>query len=81
MEDFSRRIDTMDAPSAMAAQSKVFIVARSRHIVSKERRVERLPSGYSVQESRDDSRGRYWYVVTALEVVMVATKERRLDAS
>jgi hypothetical protein len=54
--------------------------ARSRHIVPKERRVERLPSGYSVRESRDDSRGRYWYVVTALEVVMAATKERCLDA-
>ena len=62
----------MDAPSAMVAHSKVFIVARNRHIVPKERRVERLPSGYSVRESRDDSQGRYWYVVTALEVVMVA---------
>jgi hypothetical protein len=56
----------------MVAHSKVFIVARNRHIVPKERRVERLPSGYSVRESRDDSQGRYWYVVTALEVVMVA---------
>jgi hypothetical protein len=56
----------------MVTHSKVFIVARNRHIVPKERRVERLPSGYSVRESRDDSQGRYWYVVTALEVVMVA---------
>ena len=60
------------SPSAMVTHSKVFIVARNRHIVPKERRVERLPSGYSVRESRDDSQGRYWYVVTALEVVMVA---------
>jgi hypothetical protein len=56
----------------MVAHSKIFIVARNRHIVPKERRLERLPSGYSVRESRDDSQGRYWYVVTALEVVMVA---------
>jgi hypothetical protein len=56
----------------MVAHSKIFIVARNRHIVPKERRLECLPSGYSVRESRDDSQGRYWYVVTALEVVMVA---------
>ena len=53
----------------MVADSKVFIVARNKHIVPKHRRVERLPSGYSVQEARDDSQGSYWYVVTALEVV------------
>jgi hypothetical protein len=52
-----------------ATSSSLFIVARSRHIVSKERRIERLPSGYSVQECRDDSEGRYWFVVTSLEVV------------
>jgi hypothetical protein len=55
--------------SAMIAYSKVFIVARNKHVVPKLRRVERLPSGYSVRESRDDSQGSYWYVVTALEVV------------
>jgi len=66
----------MDASSEIAAHSKVFIVARNRHIVPKERRVERLPSGYSVRESRDDSRGRYWYVVAALEVVMMAQETR-----
>ncbi len=53
----------------MAADSKVFIVARNEDVVPKQRRAERLPSGYSVRESRDDSHGSYWYVVTALEVV------------
>src|SRR5437762_13047396 len=33
---------------AMVADSKVFIVARNKHLVPKRRRVERLPSGYSV---------------------------------
>jgi hypothetical protein len=28
-----------------------------------------VPSGYAVQELRDDSHGCYWYVVTALEVM------------
>lgn len=46
----------------------------------KERRVERLQSGCSVRESRDDSRGRYWYVVTVREVVIMAAKERRSQA-
>ncbi len=59
------RMDTF----AMVADSKVFIVARNKHVVPAERRVERLPSGHSVRESRDDSQGSYWYVVTALEVV------------
>jgi hypothetical protein len=55
---------------AMVANSKVvFIVARNKHVVPKQRRVERLPSGYSVRECRDDSQGSYWYVVTAFEVV------------
>ena len=53
----------------MVADSKVFIVARNKHVVPKRRRVERLPSGYSVRESRDDSQGSYWYVVTAFDVV------------
>jgi len=55
------------APTA-AADPKPFIVARSRHIVPKERRIERLASGYAVRESRDDPGGNYWFVVTALEV-------------
>ena len=58
----------MDAPSAMVAHSKVFIVARNQHIVPKQRRVERLPSGYSIREFQNTSQGKYWYVVTALEV-------------
>lgn len=53
----------------MAAPSKPFVVTRKKCIVPKPRRIERLPSGYAVQEFRDDSQGRYWYVVTALEVV------------
>ena len=55
--------------SVGAPPSSIFIVARSEHIVSKERRIERLPSGYSVCESSDDSEGRYWFVVTSLEVM------------
>ena len=61
-------IGSMDAPSAMVAHSKVFIVARNQHIVPKQRRVERLPSGYSIREFYNHTQGRYWYVVTALEV-------------
>jgi hypothetical protein len=58
----------MDAPSAMVAHSKVFIVARNQHIVPQQRRVERLPSGYSIREFYNHPQERYWYVVTALEV-------------
>jgi hypothetical protein len=53
----------------MAAHYKVFIVARNERVVPKQRRIERLPSGYSVRESCDDSQGRYWYVITALDVL------------
>jgi len=53
----------------MTTGSKVFIVVRNKLVVPKQRRVERLGSGYSVRESRDDSQGSYWYVVTALEIV------------
>ena len=63
------RIHLKMVADSMVADSKVFIVARNKHIVPKHRRVERLPSGYSVREARDDSQGSYWYVVTALEVV------------
>jgi hypothetical protein len=52
----------------MAAHPIPFLVSRNRHIVPRERRVERLVSGYSVREFRNDSQGRYWYAVTALEV-------------
>jgi len=47
---------------------KVFVVTHNRHIVPKDRRIERLPTGYSIQEWRNDSRGHYWFVITALEV-------------
>ena len=49
--------------------SKVFVLTRNRHIVPKERRVERLPAGYSIQECQNDSRGHYWFVITALEML------------
>jgi hypothetical protein len=58
-----------DQPPAPEPHSTLFVVAHSKHIVPKERRIERLQSGYSVRESRDDAEGRYWFVVTALEVV------------
>ncbi len=59
----------MDASSVRLAHSRVFIVARNKHIVPKQRRIERLRVGYAVREFRDDSQGRYWYVITALEVM------------
>jgi len=57
-----------DQASAAVTQSKPFIVARSKHIVPKERRIERLESGYTVREFSDNSEGQYWFVITALEV-------------
>ena len=59
----------MDASSAVVAHTKVFVVARNKHVVPKQRRIERLTAGYAVQELKDDSQGSYWYVVTALEVI------------
>jgi hypothetical protein len=53
---------------AMPAHARPFVVQRNKHIAPKQRRIERLPSGYSVREFRSDSQGQYWYVVTALEV-------------
>jgi hypothetical protein len=53
----------------MITHSKVFITARNKQVVPKERRIERLLSGYVIREFSDDSRGRFWYVVTAFEVV------------
>ena len=52
----------------MSDDSKPFVVASNRCIVPKRRRIERIPSGYSVSEFHNDSEGRYWYVVAALEV-------------
>jgi hypothetical protein len=59
----------MDASSAIVAHSEVFVVARNKHVVPKQRRIERLAAGYAVREFRDDSQGCYWYVVTALEII------------
>jgi hypothetical protein len=64
----SQIIGNMDASSSKTSDSKVFIVARNKHVVPKQRRIERLTAGYAIQEFRDDSQGCYWYVVTALEV-------------
>jgi len=52
----------------MDAPAKPFVVSRNKHIAPKERRVERLPSGYSVREFYNHPQGYYWYVITALEV-------------
>ena len=65
----------------MDAPSKPFVVARNKHIAPKERRVERLPSGYSVREFYNHPQGSYWYVITALDVVGMASKKRGLDPS
>jgi len=54
--------------------SKVFVVTHNRHIAPKERRIERLPSGYSIQECLNDSRGHYWFVITSLEVLYRAAR-------
>jgi hypothetical protein len=59
----------MHTPTEIAAHSKVVVVTRNRDIVAKERRIERLPTGYSIQERRDDTRGHYWFVITAFEVL------------
>jgi hypothetical protein len=53
----------------MPANSRPFVVARNMCIVPKQRRIERLPSGYSIREFYNHPQGRYWYVVTALEVI------------
>jgi len=69
-------IGSMDAPSAMVAHSKVFIVARNKRIVPKQRCIERLPSAYSIREFYNHPQGRYWYVVTALEVIPTKSRGR-----
>jgi hypothetical protein len=64
----------LGAPAlAMTATSKPFVVTRNKHIVPKEGRIERLPSGYAVRELTDDSQGRYWWVVVALDVLLIKT--------
>jgi hypothetical protein len=66
----------MDAPFRvqMDAPSKPFVVSRNKHIAPKQRRVERLASGYSVREFYNHPQGCYWYVITALEVVTTNNK-------
>jgi len=59
---------------AMDAPAKPFVVSRNKHIAPKERRIERLPSGYSVREFYNHPQGCYWYVITALEVVTANEK-------
>ena len=66
-----------DGCTALAmTTSKPFVVARNKHIAPKERRIERLPSGYAVRELRDDSQGHYWYVVVALDVIPIKRRGR-----
>jgi len=57
-----------DQAPVTEARASLFVVARNRDIVPKQRRIERLPSGYSVRELHIGSEGNYWFVVTALEV-------------
>ena len=68
---FKRSYGRIDAPfgCAMPADSRPFVVARNKRIVPKQRCIERLPSGYSIREFYNNPEGRYWYVVTALEVM------------
>jgi len=65
---------TISCAMAVTEHSKPFVVTRNKCIAPKERRIERLSSGYAVREFRDDSQGRYWYVIVALEVT--PTKKR-----
>jgi hypothetical protein len=51
---------------AITAHSKPFVVTRNKCIEPKQRRIERLPSGYAVREFYNNPRGHYWYVITAL---------------
>ena len=62
---------------AMSGSSKPFVVHRNKLIVPKERHIERVPPAYSVLEFRDDSQGRYWYVVAALEVKSIEDRVGR----
>jgi hypothetical protein len=57
----------------MTEPSKPFVIARRKCIAPKQRSIERLPSGYAVRELRNDSQGRYWYVITDLEVMRTNT--------
>ncbi len=54
--------------TAVEKQTKPFVVCRNMHVIPKERRIERLDSGYTIRERSNDSEGHYWFVVTAFEV-------------
>jgi hypothetical protein len=73
-----RSYGRIDAPfgCAMPANSGPFVVARNTCIVPKQRCIERLPSGYSIREFHNHSQGRYWYVITALEVIQTKRRGR-----
>ena len=62
-----KRMSSID--TTPETNSKICIVTRNQQIVPRERRIERLPTGYSIQECRNDSRGHYWFVITALELL------------
>ena len=62
----------------MPEDSKPFVIVRNKHIAPKERRVERLQSGYSVREFYNHPQGCYWYVITALELVTSARKKEQV---
>jgi hypothetical protein len=61
---------------AMNGEPKPFVVTRNKHIAPKERLIERLPSAYSIREFYNHPQGRYWYVVTALEVIPTKRQAR-----
>jgi hypothetical protein len=63
----------------MPASSKPFVVIRNKHITPKQRRIERVPPRFAVREFHNGAQGRYWYVITALEVVRA--KKRRADCA
>ena len=67
---------TISCAMAVTEHSKPFVVSRNKHIAPKERRIERLPSGYSVREFYNHPQGCYWYVITALEVVTANAKRQ-----
>ncbi len=59
----------------MPADSRPFVVARNKRIAPNQRSIERLPSRYSIREFYNNPEGRYWYVVTALEVIPTKTQK------
>jgi len=62
---------------AVPTNSRPFVVARNKRIVPKQRCIERLPSGYSIREFYNHPQGRYWYVITALEVIPTQRRRRK----